>query len=332
MPSSADTAAIRDGAAFDATPEEEGVRADDIIEHSRNELSAWEKASFDAVHAILSVMVRLVGPTWVYRFGRAWGVLEWLINYKRRRRFADALSEVMGESPPRPWLRRACLDFFQTSRCNKLFYLIFDSIQREQAQGLIRVDRRELVDAALDAGRGVYVAMSHLGPYQIGGMFMSLLGYRMAGVRDRNEGALSRYVQRRFDRRYPEFSRMKMFFSDAYPRVLYRCLREGYVLGSAMDVTRLRHENLRTETVRVFGTEREFLTGPLHIAIRCGVPVLQAFVLPEADFRFRIAFYGPLYNPAAVKSEEEAVREAMATYAANIETHVREHPSLITRV
>ncbi len=332
MTSSADMTATRDGSALAATPEEESVRADDIIEHSRNELNAWEKASFDAVHAILSVMVKIVGPAWVYRFGRWFGLLEWLINHKRRRRFAAALGEVMGELPPRPWLSRACLEFVQTSRCNKLFYLIFDSIRREQAQELIRMDRRDLVDAALGAGRGVYVAMSHLGPYQIGGMFMSLLGYKMAAVRDRNEGALSRYVQRRFDRKYPEFARMKVFFSDAYPRVIYRCLQEGYVLGSAMDVTRLRHENLRTETVQVFGRPREFLTGPLHIAIRCGVPVLQAFVLPEEDFRYRIAFYGPLYDPAAGKSEDDAVREAMATYAANIETHVRQHPSLITRV
>lgn len=277
-------------------------------------------------------MLRIVGPRGVYRFGRAFGMIEWFINYKRRQRFAEAMREFFPEAMPPSRLRKESLRFVQASRCNKLFNLVFDSLSRAQAESLVHIERRELLDDALRRGRGVYIAMSHHGPYQIGGLFLSLMGYRMAAVRDRNEGGLTRYIQQRFDQRYPEFTRMKVFYSDTYPRVIYRCLSEGYVLGSAIDVTRLRHANLRTETVTVFGRQRRLLSGPLRIAIRCGVPVLQAFVVPERDFHYRILFHGPLYDPAQGLPEEEAVRHAMRIYVAHMEAHIRRWPRHITRV
>ncbi len=46
-------------------------------------------------------------------------------------------------------------------------------------------------------------------------MLLALNGYKTAGVRDRNEGPLRRYVQGRFDRRHPEFQRMRVLFADS---------------------------------------------------------------------------------------------------------------------
>jgi lauroyl/myristoyl acyltransferase len=304
----------------------------DIRDHTRNDLTAWERVSFDCVHAAMAVLARLVGPTGVFRFGQAFAALEWAINYKRRRRYRRVVREMFPEGIAPADLQRASREWVQYNRCNKLFFLLFDVLSRKQLEGLIRFARRELLDEALARGSGVYVAMSHVGPYQIGGMFLSRIGYRMAAVRDPNESGLTRYVQRRLDRGCGESARMKVFFSGAFPRVIFRCLKEGYVLGSALDVARVRSPNLRSERVMLFGRPREFLTGPLHVAVRCRVPILQAFVVPERDFRYRIEFHGPLYDPAPDTEEDEAVRRAMTQYVANLEAHMRGHPCHITRI
>lgn len=304
----------------------------EVRDHTTNDLTAWERVSFDCVHAMLSGLVRIVGPAGMFRFGQAFAALEWAINYKRRRRFRQAVREMFPEGIAPADLQRASREWVGYNRCNKLFFLLFDVLPRERLEGLFRFVRKELLDAALARGKGVYIAMSHVGPYQIGGMFLSRIGYRMAAVRDPNESGLTRYVQRRLDRRGGDFARMKVFFSGAFPRVIFRCLEEGYVLGSALDVARIRSAHLRTQDVTVFGRRREFLTGPLHVAVRCRVPILQAFVVPERDFRYMIEFHGPLHDPQQGGDEDDCVRRAMAQYVANLEAHMRRHPCHITRV
>jgi predicted LPLAT superfamily acyltransferase len=139
-------------------------------------------------------------------------------------------------------------------------------------------------------------------------------------------------VQSRFDRLYPEFQRMRVLFADAYPRDIYRCLKEGYVLGSAMDVHRLRHANQRSQAVTVFGERRGFLTGPLRVALRCRTPVLQAFLLPDTGLRYRLEIVDTLLDPDRVSDEDSAVSAALDRYCRNVERCVRAHPSLITRI
>ncbi|MEK7731350.1 MAG: hypothetical protein AAB363_05790, partial [Planctomycetota bacterium] len=77
---------------------------------------------------------------------------------------------------------------------------------------------------------------------------------------------------------------------------------------------------------------RPFPSGPLRIAHRCRAPVLQAFVLPENGFRYRLEIVGILIDPDLSTNEDLAVAEAMRTYAMNVERYVRASPSLLTRV
>lgn len=297
----------------------------------RTTVTWWENASFAATHAVLSALLFCLSLRGLYRLGRFFGTLEWLINYKRRRRFAEVFERVLGRKPTGIERRRATREYFRRSRCDKLFYLIFDCIPRDKAMSLFSIHNKTLLDRAVRRGRGVYMAMSHHGPHHIAGMLMALHGYKAAAVRDGREGGMRRWVQNRFDRKYPEFRRMRVLFADGYPRDIYRCFREGYVLGSAMDVNRLRRRNQRAEEVTIFGEKRPFLSGPMRVALRCRTPVLQAFIVPEKYFRYRLDVVKILIDPEVVGDEDAAVATAMAEYAANVEKYLRATPALITR-
>ena len=197
----------------------------------------------------------------------------------------------------------------------------------------IRFHGRERLDEALAHGRGVYVMLSHHGSHHVAGLLMALLGYRCAGVRDRNEGSLRIYVQDKYAGTFPEIAAIRVLYADSFPRDIYRCFHENRVVGSALDVSRVRGLALKTCPVLVFGQTREFLTGTLQVALRCGATICQAFVVSRPNFYFRLIVNPPLYVPAENERGEsdELIRRLMQMYADGIAAHVREHPDHISR-
>jgi lauroyl/myristoyl acyltransferase len=314
-------------------PAKAAIRQPPAIEPVADEprLGRWQQLAFWIAHATTSALFAVLGLSGLYRFGRTFGTIEWLINHKRRRRFAAALRRVFGDQLRGADRSRWTREHFMHTRCDKLFYLVFDRLPREQALGLLTFDNEPLLQTALARGRGAYTAMAHHGALHVLALLIALRGYKLAGVRDRQEGALRRWVQHRLDVRYPEMGRMRVLFADTFPREIFRCFEEGYVVASAMDVSRVRFEHQKTEEVTIFGERRAFLSGPLRIAIRRGAPALQAFVIPQPGFRYRLELVELLADPSKVADEDAAVEHAMKLYAANVETFVRSWPSLLTR-
>ena len=294
-------------------------------------LSRWQRVSFLAAHTAASALLRVLGLRGLYRFGRLFGTVEWIINYKRRKRFARKLRSLSCDSASGDRKASAARAYFMRLRCDKIFFLIFDRLSREQALSLFTITNKDWLDEAVARGQGVYLALSHNGAQHVGAICMALLGYKTAGVRDRNEGALTRFVQDRFDRRYPEFRRTRILFADSYPREIYRCLQDGYVLASSMDIGRVRGNPRQIIELPMFGEKRPFLSGPLRVAMRCGATVLQAFVISEPDFHFRLELVEKLIDPETSQGQEEVILGALTAYASNIETTIRKMPELLTR-
>ncbi|MCP4591803.1 MAG: hypothetical protein GY842_13775 [bacterium] len=267
----------------------------------------------------------------LYHFSRWFGTLEWSINHKRRRGFAQGLERVFGADLSPRRRRRITRAHFQNTRCDKVFTLIMDLLPREQVLERFHVDPRALLDNGLSRSNGVYIALSHHGPHHVVGLHLALLGYKVAGVRDRKEGALRRFIEEKYALRYPELRRIRMFYADAYPRDIYRCLNENFLLGTALDVHRKRSAHQKTVPVTIFGEQREFLTGTLQIALRCGATVLQGLLLSEPGFHYRLQLLGPLAEPETASESPEVLARVMQEYADNIEAWIRRYPAHITR-
>ena len=296
-------------------------------------LSFVARAKFELVRSFLWGWTQCFSLTGLYRFGQVFGTCEWLLNFKRRRRFMQNLLEVYGHPPEGlpASARDACRQHFMRTRCDKLFYLIFDKLPREKILKRIKFHDQHIVDDALARNKGVYICMSHHGSHHVVMLLMALLGYKVAGVRDRNEGALRKYVQQKYEETFPEFRRIKVFFADSYPRDLYRCFSDGCVLGSALDVLRDRGSHLRTATVDLFGKKREFLIGTLQIALRCKAPIVQGFIVSSKNFYFHLIPQGPLIDPDTATDTPEIVQTVMQRYADNIAAHVMKYPDHLSK-
>lgn len=298
------------------------------------EVGALARLKYELVRGFLWAWVKCFSLRGLYLLGTAFAVCEWLVNYKRRRRFKKHLKTGFGRGTrviDRATARRACLQHFIRTRCDKLFYLIFDKLPREKILSRVRFPREaDLADAVKD-GKGIYVCLSHIGSHHVLALIMALKGYRVAGVRDPNEGAMRRYVQRKYEETFPEFRAVRLLYSNMYPRDVYRCLQEGYILGSTLDIGRERGAHLRLVTAEMFGKPRDFLAGPVQIALRCRAPVYQAFVVSRPSFYFDIILKGPLADPRTAEDTPETLKAIVQAYADNIAEHLAEHPDHISR-
>ncbi|MCK4343091.1 MAG: lysophospholipid acyltransferase family protein [Phycisphaerae bacterium] len=296
--------------------------------------SWYDQAKYGFVRWFLAAWVAVFSLKGLYLFGTWFGSIEYLINFNRRARYRRELQRVFPAGLSKPRTRKIIRGYFCRTRCDKLFYLIFDRLPRDKIMRRIRFHGRQYLDEALAREHGVYVMMSHNGSHHVAGLLMALLGYRCAGVRDRNEGALRVYIQDKYAKSFPEYAAIRVLYADSFPRDIYRCFHENRVVGTALDVGRVRGLTLKTCPVHIFGQTREFLTGTLQVALRCQATICQAFVVSRRNFYFRLIVKPPLYVPAAKDRGEspELVSRLMQKYADGIEAHVREHPDHISRV
>ncbi len=309
--------------------------ADTAARPTNRPMGWYTRLKFGIVRWFLSAWVTVFSLKGLYFFGRWFGTVEYFINFNRRSRYRRELRRIFPEGLTPARQRRIIRDFFLRTRCDKLYYLIFDRLPREKIMRRIRFHGRQHLDEALARGHGVYVMLSHNGSHHVAALLMALLGYKCAGVRDRNEGALRRYVQEKYSTTFPEYAAVRLLYADSFPRDIYRCFQENHVVGSALDVGRVRGLALKTCPVRVFGETREFLTGTLQVALRCQATICQAFVVSRPNFYFRLIAKPPLYVPpedGRAEHSNELVAKLMQKYADGIESHLREHPDHLSRI
>ena len=297
-------------------------------------LGWYTRAKFGLVRWFLLLWVRAFSLRGLYLLGRFFGSIEFTINFRRRGRYRRQLSRIFPEGLSRYRQQRIIRSYFCRTRCDKLFYVIFDRLPKEKLLKRIRFHGRETLDEALVRGNGLYVMLSHNGSHHVAGLLMALMGYKCAGIRDRNEGASRVYVQQKYAETFPEIAAIRMLYADSFPRDIYRCFRENRVVGSALDVGRVRGLQLKTCPVQFLGESREFLTGTLQIALRCKATVAQAFVVSRRNFYFRLIVNPPLYVPPdnADGEDPQLLGRIMQRYADGIEGHVRKHPDHLSRI
>jgi len=295
-------------------------------------IPALVRARITFVRGFLMGWGRLFSMSGLYLLGRVFGTLEYFVDYKRRRRVHIKLRSLFRDEQPPSWYRRMVWRYFMRVRCDKMFYTIMDRIPRGKLMNRIKFIGRENMDQALARGNGLYVALNHFGAHHVAGLMTALLGYQLVGVRDPRESPVRRYIQGKYRETFPEVAGMEMSLASSFPRAIYRAFKQNKLVASLLDVDRSRGDNTKTHAVRFFGQTREFLVGPIQIAIRCGATTIQGFIESRKNFYYRLTATPPLIDPEAVTSEEAAIADTMQRYADGVERFVREHPDHVMNI
>ena len=283
------------------------------------------------VRSFLVFWIRCFSLSGLYMLGRFFGTLEYAIDYRRRGRVHRKLRAMFKDEFNVAWRRKMTWRYFMRIRCDKMFYTIMDRIPRGKLLNRIKLKGRRHVDAALARQKGAYVALCHFGSFHVAGLLGALLGYEVIGVRDPKESHVRRYIQRKYRETFPEVARMRLFYSGQFPREIYRQFHAGGIVASLLDVDRIRGGHLKTCPVRIFGETRDFLTGPVQMAVRCGATTFQAFVVSRRNFYYQLIVTPPLHEPTG-GDDESAIPDVMQRYADGVERFAREHPDHLMNI
>ena len=175
----------------------------------------------------------------------------------------------------------------------------------------------DAVTAELRGKGGFILAGPHVGPWEMGGVFLSATGLRVHTVALDHPSAR---VTRFFEERRRSVGIVCHPVGGAFPR-----LREALGAGSCVALLIDREYGRGGKSSTLFGREVVLPTGHAALAVQCGVPIVTAVCVFAPAEGFRFVFKGPYY-PDPTLGEEARAEDLHRRCRRNMEEFILEHP------
>ncbi|HEX5540104.1 MAG TPA: phosphatidylinositol mannoside acyltransferase [Micromonospora sp.] len=196
------------------------------------------------------------------------------------------------------------------------------SLTRAELLSGFRLQRQELLHEAMDAGRGVVVALPHAGNWDAAGAWVAAMGWPLTTVAERLK---PESIYRRFVafRQQLGMEIIPLTGGQQPPLdVLADRIGKGHVVPLLAD----RDLSARGVEVKFFGARTRMPPGPALLALRTGAPLYVASMWYERD-----AACGRLHGPLRVPGPEQGpldqrVRWLTQQIADQLATGIAAHP------
>jgi phosphatidylinositol dimannoside acyltransferase len=240
--------------------------------------------------------------------GAAWF---WL-SAGQRRAALDNYAAALGVDRSDSRVARVARRAFQNYGRMLMDFLLLGSLPPDELVRQVRVEGRENVDAALKEGRGVIMAVPHMGSWDVAGSYAGALGYRMSAVAEKFPGSLNDAVVRTRQR----FGLRVIMLGHSAVRAITEELQANGVVALLCDL-----EQGPGVRVRFFGRSAVVPSGPAAFALKTGARLLPATQYSVAPGRHVIQIE-PALNPV----EGETKASLMQRVVERFEHFIREHP------
>jgi KDO2-lipid IV(A) lauroyltransferase len=178
--------------------------------------------------------------------------------------------------------------------------LLLDGVPDHRAEPMFLVSGREVLDQALERGRGVILLTSHFGGHLLPPHWLARQGYPLRFFMERPRH-VSKFLERQFTADGP-LAQEKLFISrkgDANGSAgsilrASRALGAGMILYLAGDV---RWSGPHTQLAEFLGQSYRFSATWVNLAAMTGAPVVPVFCHMERQGRYHIEFRPPFDVP-----------------------------------
>jgi len=176
----------------------------------------------------------------------------------------------------------------------------------------VMVDGREHLDAGLAQGRGVIMAVPHMGSWDMAGSYAGALGYKISAVAEKFPGSLNDAVVRTRQR----FGLDVIALGRSAVRGITEALRANRIVALICDL-----EQGPGLSVRFFGREATVPAGPAAFALKTGATVLPAYQWAATPGRYRVHV-----DPALAIAAGETKEGLMQRVIDRFEDFIKERP------
>ena len=193
-----------------------------------------------------------------------------------------------------------------------LDFLLMGSLTKEELIKRTDVEGLEHVDAALARGKGMIMALPHMGSWDNTGSVGGALGYPIMAVTGRFPGSLNDAVVRTRER----YGLQVLLVGRPAVREIIQALEANRMVGLVCD----QEEGPGVE-VRFFGRRALVPGGPAALALKTGAALIPGYQLMNPSGRHQIRLEAPLMWP-----EGETKENLMQRVVHRFEAFIKERP------
>ena len=191
-------------------------------------------------------------------------------------------------------------------------FLLLGSISNEELIERVTMLGRVNVDAALDRGKGVVMAVPHMGSWDMAGSYAGAVGYPVSGVAERFPGSLNDAVVRTRQR----FGVDVILLGRSAVRAITEALQANRVVALLCDL-----QQGPGITVRFFGRRAIVPSGPAAFALKTGAVLIPAYQYSTEPGRYTMHI-----EPALAPVEGETKESLTQRVIDRFEDYIRERP------
>ena len=231
----------------------------------------------------------------VLALGSAIGFLHWTLGRSQRHRAIAQLQERLCVAPEKAAMiaRRMFTNIGRTL----VEILYIPALTQEKLQRWVTIENIHYIHEAMAHGHGTVILTAHFGNWEWMAARLVQAGLPMAAIAETQPGAgLDRLLNE-----YREIVGLAPYAKNNALVAAMKALKKGNVLGFLAD------QDAKTSGVFVnfFGRSASTPQGPAVFALRCGAPVIPAFIVRQPQKGHRIIFSPPIYS----RNDDEPMSE-----------------------
>ena len=209
---------------------------------------------------------------------------------------------------PAEWIEKTLKNCYKFLTFNFIQFLTFPKSTKNV---IIEVIGQDLLDEALNKGRGVILISAHFGTWEILGHWLGVNNYPLRGVAQRqtNRGANKFFEEKR------QLSGIKHVYRKVGFDRLYNILDENKILGLVSD----QDAKSKGIFVNFFNRQASTHTGAAKFHLNTGAPMIFGFCI-QTDFqKYKIELI-------SVSGSEKNVENITQEFTSILENIIRKHP------
>jgi len=240
--------------------------------------------------------------------GAAWF---WLSRAQRRAALVN-YAAVLDREPSDPEVARVARRAFQNYGRMLTDFVLLGDLSKEEVLDRVAVEHLSLLDEAIDKGRGVILALPHMGSWDMAAAFGAAAGYDMVAVAERFPGSLDDAIVRNRNR----FGLSVITLGRSAVRQIREALSANRFVALVCDL-----EQGPGVEVRFFGRRAVVPAGTAAFALKTRAPVLIVHTYATSPGRYHIVVERAPQWPA-----DETNARAMQSIITRFESYIRARP------